>query len=311
MNDVPHNHEGPEEADELYRRAAAANSSRPGESVRIAVLEHAAQAAMGAAGRSVQSSPAKVDVERWLARRDLRRPALFGTLAAAALAGLLVAPRFLIPQGSEPAATPAPRQAYVPQEAVAPQEDSALQGAPAPQETPVAKENPPPHTPVTSVPDSLSAAGAQNASVARQRAKSLDKTAPVLRSAPAPASPAVQPASPPLFARAATSALSAPAVMRALPADLAAALRRDAESGSDAELRYLLDAGVEVDARDAGGRTALMLAAARGNAEAVDLLLAHGADPNAADAGGLTPLKLAMDGHRPEIAAALRRAGAR
>jgi Meckel syndrome type 1 protein len=304
MNDVRIPEE-PEEADDLYRQAAAADTSRPSETVRVAVLEHAARAAVGAAARSGQSRPAKVDVERWLARRSMRRPALIGTLAAAALAGLLIAPRFLIPQGGEPAATPARQEAYAPQEA------TALQRAPVPEETPVAKETPPSHTAVTSVAKSTPATRAQNASAGRARAKSLDETALAEQPAPAPASPAVQPASPPLFARAATSALSAPAMMRPKPADLAAALRRDAESGSDAELRYLLDAGVEVDARDAGGRTALMLAAAHGNAQAVGLLLAHGADPNAADAGGLTPLQLAMDGHRPEIAETLRRAGAR
>jgi len=55
----------------------------------------------------------------------------------------------------------------------------------------------------------------------------------------------------------------------------------------------------------------LLLATQRGHGDAVDLLLAHGADPNATDSNGTTPLQAAVAGDYPQIAAALRRAGAR
>jgi ankyrin repeat protein len=88
-------------------------------------------------------------------------------------------------------------------------------------------------------------------------------------------------------------------------------LRRAADSGDMQKLRVLLDQQVDIEARDASGRTALMLATLRGRAAAVDALLASGADPNAADASGTTPLQAAVANDQQAIAAALRRAGAR
>jgi ankyrin repeat protein len=101
---------------------------------------------------------------------------------------------------------------------------------------------------------------------------------------------------------------SAPAAPPSL--DPAADLREAAQSGNVARLRALLADHLDIDARDARGRTALMLAVRRDQKEAVSVLLAAGADPNAADAAGTTPLAAAADA-QPEIAAALRRAGAR
>jgi uncharacterized protein len=49
---------------------------------------------------------------------------------------------------------------------------------------------------------------------------------------------------------------------------------------------YLLDAGAQIDDRDARGRTALMIAAEGGHAELVALLLARGADPAIKDRAG-------------------------
>lgn len=54
---------------------------------------------------------------------------------------------------------------------------------------------------------------------------------------------------------------------------------------------YLLDAGAQIDDRDARGRTALMIAAEGGRAEIANLLLSRGADPSLKDKAG----KLAAD----------------
>jgi N-acyl-D-amino-acid deacylase len=73
---------------------------------------------------------------------------------------------------------------------------------------------------------------------------------------------------------------------KALPAELARAIR-------DANLkavRALLDAGVDVNARDANGNTPLLLAAVYASPECVELLLKKGADVNAANKAGATPL---------------------
>ena len=99
---------------------------------------------------------------------------------------------------------------------------------------------------------------------------------------------------------------------RAAPSvDAAAALREAAQSGNVQRLQALLAGRIDIDARDASGRTALMLAVLHDQTEAVNSLLAAGADPNAADASGTTPLGAAVTGAQPEIAAALRQAGAR
>ncbi len=55
-------------------------------------------------------------------------------------------------------------------------------------------------------------------------------------------------------------------------------------------MRALLDHGAKVNARDANGRTALLLAAAQGREQAVSLLLERGADPAATDQAGEFPL---------------------
>jgi ankyrin repeat protein len=98
---------------------------------------------------------------------------------------------------------------------------------------------------------------------------------------------------------------------KAAPSPDPAALRQAAESGDVHRVQMLLENQVSIDARDASGRTALMLAVIHGHSDAVDALLARGADPNAADARGTTPLQTAVATHQPAVAAALRRAGAR
>jgi ankyrin repeat protein len=101
----------------------------------------------------------------------------------------------------------------------------------------------------------------------------------------------------------------APRASLAAPAP-AAWLQQAAEAGDISALQALVVTPIDINVRDAQGRTALMLATRRGHAGAVDILLAHGADPNAADADGVTPLQAALAGTHPAIAAALQRAGA-
>ena len=70
-----------------------------------------------------------------------------------------------------------------------------------------------------------------------------------------------------------------------------------------------LDAGREVDSRNAWGRTPLHLAAAGGDPSVVALLLAAGADPEVRDGEDATPLHLAASGGDPSIVALLLDAG--
>ena len=64
-------------------------------------------------------------------------------------------------------------------------------------------------------------------------------------------------------------------------------------------MREIVDLGVEINARDHKGRTALHVAAQTGNAAMAVSLLEAGAAPGARDGNGYTPLRLA------EAAAAL------
>ena len=73
---------------------------------------------------------------------------------------------------------------------------------------------------------------------------------------------------------------------------------------------YLLDAGAQIDDRDARGRTALMIAAEGGRAEIANLLLAHGADPSLKDKAGkraadLTVLSSLRERHHVDARAPL------
>ena len=104
MNELPPNPDEPEDVDDQYRRATALDPSRPSESVRRAVLAHAARLAAERAASTVSANgigagqgtaAAKIGAARRGAPQSWRRPAIFGTLAAAALAGLLIAPQYL------------------------------------------------------------------------------------------------------------------------------------------------------------------------------------------------------------------------
>ena len=87
---------GPDDLDEEYRRASALDPSRPSEAVRRTVLDHAAKLA---AERTVKQGGIKSAKRRQpMATHARWRPAIFGSLAAAALAGILIAPHLLGPR---------------------------------------------------------------------------------------------------------------------------------------------------------------------------------------------------------------------
>lgn len=71
-----------------------------------------------------------------------------------------------------------------------------------------------------------------------------------------------------------------------------------ARLGDTDMLMQFLDAGMEVDAQDSRGYTALIVAAYNGVLPATGLLLERGADPNMQDAKGATALSgVAFKGH--------------
>lgn len=84
-----------------------------------------------------------------------------------------------------------------------------------------------------------------------------------------------------------------------------AATRGDVEAA-----RRLLEAGVNINARDRYGQTALMLAAHRGHVALVELLVEKGADLNVTAKYRLSALMLAVVAGHVEIARQLVRAGA-
>lgn len=251
MTEVPPQQDPLEDIDEYYRRLSALDPSRPSGWVHRAVLDSAARLARERAAKIV---PVKTQSRR-TANWPWWRPAIFGTLAAATLAGILIAPRYLLERTS-PMTTPL--------------------------EAPVS------HT-VAAVPPVAPATTTDLS----PKTKSADQQPPA-----------------PLAAQSARAAAPALSVVAPIE-DFAEALRRAAAKGDTQELRALLDRHVDIDARDASGRTALMLATLQGQASAIDQLLAFGADPNAADARGTTSLQAAVSGDHEAIAVKLRRAGAR
>jgi ankyrin repeat protein len=75
-------------------------------------------------------------------------------------------------------------------------------------------------------------------------------------------------------------------------------LRTIADESQLAALEQMLVDGVDIDARDAEGRTMLHWAAQQGNREAAEWLLEHGASLGARDASGRTPQQVAsQQGH--------------
>jgi hypothetical protein len=88
------------------------------------------------------------------------------------------------------------------------------------------------------------------------------------------------------------------------------ALHRAAAQGDLAGLRAELHAGMDPDARDGQGRTAIVLAAEAGHVEAVETLVAAGADLERATRGPGSALEAAQRAGHVAVAAALLRSAA-
>jgi hypothetical protein len=298
MNEVPPDPQEADEADERYRRASAQDASRPSELVRRRILNHAAQLAAERAPRSK------------LAGSGSRRPVIFGTLAAAGLACLLIAPQFISTQFIAPRA---PATAPSSTADVA-DSNSARQYASA------SREEEPPASSLTEAqraakPKVFARTAAPSAGTAVESgAKNMPAREQRMASALSSASSVADVASDSSAVAGAPAAPPQPAASES--AGPAAELRRAAQLGDTGALQTILNAvprldARDIDARDEGGRTALMLATLAAQRAAVAMLLAHGADPNAADARGITPLQAAIAENQPAIAAALQRGGAR
>lgn len=83
-----------------------------------------------------------------------------------------------------------------------------------------------------------------------------------------------------------------------------------AENGHVEKVKRALDAGVDVDARNEYGSTALMRAAFAGRRDVVQVLLQSSAQIEAANAEGYTALHFAAAGGKGDIAGVLVKAGA-
>jgi hypothetical protein len=249
--------------------------------VRRAVLEHAERLAAQRSAHARQGAPRRW----WNAVRELRWPAMVGSLAAAALAALVIAPQFLVP-----------RAAPVVEE---PRSATSLPAAPQP-------------GPAGPAPPML----ARSADAARAGGSVTSNGHPAPRAAAPAVSAAARMAGVAHNAGVASEAAAAPAARTApaepvVAADPAAAFRHAAETGDLSALQALHAGQASLDGRDPLGRTALMLATLHGQRDAVEMLLAWGADPNVADTEGTTPLGAAIAGRDTELAAMLKHYGAR
>src|ERR671919_41370 len=81
-------------------------------------------------------------------------------------------------------------------------------------------------------------------------------------------------------------------------------------AGDTVAIRQLIDAGMDVDARDRYGQTGLMLAAHAGEREVVEVLIEHGARLDVTAKFSLSALMLAVIAGHEEVARVLARAGA-
>lgn len=329
--------------DRFYREAGAEDAERPSAAVRQSILREAQRLAAGASQDTARASDGRPTLQRrrrlspwisswissWASRGRTLRWQIVAPVAAALLAALVLAPEWSThlfgaagpsestrqshQNASETAADLARSAPAASPEMAAPSANEAAAHAASPSAPPapfshsdLAVSNmqapaapmpvPPPvllsRTPPSPLPPSAAAGDAVGAAAARAAAAS----------APSSRAEATQSAD-------AQSAANVAAGGTRPPEN---PLQQAASSGDETQLQALLQAsGVGIDARDAHGRTALMLAVMHAHASIVRELLERGADPNIADARGRRPLAVAQEQNQREIVAALLADGAR
>jgi uncharacterized protein len=265
VNDTPPTDDAADDLEAMYRRNSDQFPTRPSARTRQVVLEHAVRLSMNRHSRP-----------KW------RRPVFIGSLAAAALAGLLVGPQFL--------------------RSVAPPVTLPVAGTSALSESKLANSAEPAESAV--VPKGESAPVVLKLSAPERRAK-IDVPAQQV----APGAAAAVAANTDRATAGATA--TEPQTPDAPRSEAAARVSRSASVADSSAADNASDALASIDVRDSDGRTALMLAVLQGRLDAVVDLLRRGADPVAADSRGVTPLQAARAKNEPDIAAALVRAGAR
>jgi hypothetical protein len=295
MNRLPPSHDPADDADDRYRRASASDPSRPSEAVRRSVLAYATKLA---GRRAALAAPLAAASPRPAPNRIPRRAVIFGALAVAAVAGLMIVPRLRSP-------TPVPVQTSIEGRSL-PEPAPPTVSAPAPAAAPA-----PAPFPRSTVAESHSARGGTAPGGSGQALE-----APLTKQLEPRAAIGGLTAGAPLAKANTSNAVAAPPRAAAQgrsdgSQDSAVAFRRAAENGDLAALQALLGQQSDINARDSLGRTPLMLATLNGQTNAAAALLAYGADPNAADARGTTPLQAALAANQAAIAAALQRYGAR
>ena len=98
--------------------------------------------------------------------------------------------------------------------------------------------------------------------------------------------------------------------LNVLTSDVTLPLHRAARGRHISQVRELIAAGVDIDARDGFGNTALHIASNQGYTEIVRELIEAGADIDIKSASGLTPVHLASSNSHPETVQMLVAAGA-
>jgi Ankyrin repeats (3 copies) len=303
---------------ERYRKASDADPVAPTDAVRAAILAEARRVAEQAA-----SSPRPVfDTSQPAANQSRWKMAAFGTLGAALLAALIVAPRLWKSPPPPLTATNQPAPAANAPAANAPAANAPAANAPAPNvAVPV---SPPPAAGLQAQTESRlaevdSESFAKRAATAAARADRLTASLERRKAAEDSLSPndytpdtriaAEHPGRISSFA-ARSAAPASTAGARSKESAPAVSLGAAAASGDSSAVERLLDQGATLDARDDLGRTPLMLATLNGQIETVRLLLSRGANPNIADNEGRTALQQAQTAHLDEISRLLRGAGA-
>jgi len=302
--------------DDMERRfqTGLQDEGGPSEAVRRAILDNASRMA-------VEHARSQSGRRRSAMLPSRRRNTIFGALAAAVFAGLLVVPMLRAPviHRQSPVAAP-PNWESAPQPVQAPAPQSAQ--PPAPRLAELERSNSThrgagAQRRITAEADKPKEAAGPASSSSNYGSQAKTEPQAVGGGLPSPAVPPAAPAMQAPASDAASAITAAPApssrqLARATTSSVerGESLRAAAAAGDLAAVNALLGSSLDVNARDRSGRTALMLAILNGHADVVEALLARGADLDAADSSGARPLQMARAKGNEEIIDSLLRGGA-